>query len=347
MKRYLSSFIYHIPVLKKECSLYLNIKLNGLYIDCTLGGGGHTLDILKQGGKVIGIDQDIDSIKLIENNQIFQEFILKKQLELKHDNFQNIVDIFNNSYFKKDLNINQVDGILLDLGVSSHQIDSLQRGFTYKHDISPLDMRMFQDNSSNTDSITAYDLINNLSVEELANIFYKYGEERRSRQIATEIISFRPHKTAGTVRECIERVTRPQDQIKTLSRCFQALRIVVNNELECLEKVLKDCHKIVKVGGRLVVLSYHSLEDRQIKQLLQPKQIKQSKQKRNKRSDSESENENENNEIESNNDNNNNSSNDNQIFWKPIFKGVIQPSYQEIQQNSRSRSAKLRVGERI
>lgn len=346
-----------------ECCHYLNIHSNHLYLDCTLGGGGHTLAILQHGGRVIAIDQDSDSIHKIKSDPRFLPYLQQNHLEIYQTNFSFLKEIILNSKLCLEINSQlssssppatataaspsaAVHGVIFDLGISSYQIDNISRGFTYRSDESPLDMRMSkqeQSLQSNNKQLTASDLVNQLSTQELANLLYTYGEERRSRQIATAIVSTRPHYMSSTLRAAIESVTRPVDHIKTLSRCYQALRIVVNHEIDSLQNALQSLHEVVHPSGRLVVLSYHSLEDRIIKKFLQKKRRKQRQTKYQSFGADEEEDE----EGEGEEDGERSPLEESSVHWKAVENGVIKPSREEIQRNNRARSAKLRVGERV
>lgn len=247
----------HISVLLNESVDALNIKKDGIYADGTLGGGGHSekiLERLSNGGLLIGIDQDAEAI-----------CAAKKRLEkftnviYENTNFKNIKDILIRN------SIENIDGAVLDLGVSSYQLDNADRGFSYIAD-SRLDMRM--DLSSELD---AYKVVNTYSEENLAKIFFEYGEEKFSRRIAAEIVKTRGEKPIETTLELSELVKKciPQKTVKKGShpakRVFQAIRIEVNGELAILEGALNDFFDVLKPGGRLAVISFHSLEDRIVK----------------------------------------------------------------------------------
>jgi len=247
----------HISVLLNESVDALNIKKDGIYADGTLGGGGHSekiLERLSNGGLLIGIDQDAEAI-----------CAAKKRLEkftnviYENTNFKNIKDILIRN------SIENIDGAVLDLGVSSYQLDNADRGFSYIAD-SRLDMRM--DLSSELD---AYKVVNTYSEENLAKIFFEYGEEKFSRRIASQIVKTRGEKPIETTLELSELVKKciPQKTVKKGShpakRVFQAIRIEVNGELAILEGALNDFFDVLKPGGRLAVISFHSLEDRIVK----------------------------------------------------------------------------------
>lgn len=304
---------YHIPVLLNECCDYLSIKRDGLYVDCTLGGGGHTKEIIKRGGRVIGLDQDPDSIA--KTSRELAEYISTERLEIIQTNFRFIEQAVSSA---KLAHGQPVDGILMDLGISSHQIDEPSRGFAFGAD-GPLDMRMGQGVTANGDAgeFTAATIVNDWTVEDIADTLYHFGEETRSRQIAREIVLARPIRTTGELEKVISRVTSWKQRSKTLAKCFQALRICVNDEMGALDEALMSAHKCLRPGGRLVVISYHSLEDRRVKRLFKTGSV-------------------------DGDDDSGSSSGP----WNPLFKRAKPPTDEEIERNRRARSAKLRVAER-
>ena len=285
----------HIPIMIEEVTQFLQISATGTYIDCTVGYGGHARHILERlssNGKLIGIDKDEEAIKFC-----------KKSLS----NYNN-VQLFHNSYHKiKDIlsisRIQKVDGMLLDLGLSSAQLDSKSRGFSYKID-SELDMRF-----DLKQKIKANDLLNIKSKKFIADIIYKYSDERRSRAIADNILKMRPIKNVFELVESIRRSTPPKNRNKTLARVFQAIRILVNNELNILENFLLEFCSQLTIGGRIVFISFHSLEDRLVKRALKDLSLKKK--------------------------------------IKILTKKPLYPSQEENNSNRRSRSAKLRAAERI
>ena len=285
----------HIPVMLMESLENLKIKKNGVYVDGTLGLGGHSEIILQQidSGLLIGIDRDKDSISLS-----------KKRLS-SNDNFK----LFNDSYqnlniILEELKIQAVDGILLDLGLSSYQLEDNKRGFSHKYE-SSLDMR-FDKNSAD---FTAEDIIQRNELEELTRIFKEYGEERHAYKIAKKIKDLKGEISVLSITSIVDKVTPYKYRLKTYSRIFQALRIAANNELVHLSRFLDDFINLLNPGGRIVIISYHSVEDRIVKHKL--KELKHKK------------------EIEL-------------IYKKPLI-----PSKEEVSINKRSRSAKMRVGEKI
>lgn len=245
----------HIPVLLNECIEGLKIKPNGIYVDGTLGGAGHSKEILKKlskNGRLIGIDRDTTALKAAKER--LKEFQNVIYVHNNHDNIKEVLD---------DLGIEKVDGILLDLGVSSYQLDEETRGFSYIKN-SKLDMRMDE-----TQELSAYDVINFYSEERLANIIYEYGEEKFSRQIARKICEIRKNKEIETTNELADIVKQVVPFNKKgghpAKKTFQAIRIEVNNELKPLYDTIVNSIKVLKPGGRLCVITFHSLEDRLVK----------------------------------------------------------------------------------
>lgn len=245
---------YHVPVLLNEVLAGLNLKNNSTYVDGTLGGAGHSTKILEAGDNIKLITFDRDSEAINYSRAKLERF--NGRVTFVNQNYKTIVNYLNN------LNI-KIDGVLLDLGVSSHQLDETKRGFSYMQD-SPLDMRMSQ-----SDKLTAEIIVNEYSKEQLANIIYNYGEERLSRQIADEIIKSRPLKTTYELKEavlrCANRFNRKEAQ-SCVQRVFQAIRIEVNDELTGLYDLIVSLPSVVNKGGRIAIISFHSLEDRIVKQ---------------------------------------------------------------------------------
>ena len=301
---------FHIPVLTKEILNYLNLKKGGVYIDCTVGGGGHSKAILEKiypHGLLIGIDQDIEAINAAKEE-------LKTYLDkvtLIKGNFKNLEKIL------PDIKIKTVSGIIFDLGVSFHQLKEKERGFSFKED-SHLDMRMDLNQEFN-----AYILINSYSENDLVEIFEKYGEERFSKRIARLITIERKKERINTTKQLADLVIRSLPRTKKrhswkihpATRIFQAIRIEVNQELKALEKGLSQAIRVLEDKGRICVISYHSLEDRIVKH--QFKEIeREGKDKGN-------------------------------YGLKIITKKPISPSSEEVEGNPKARSAKLRVAEKI
>ena len=247
---------YHTPVMLQQCINFIAPKPGGIYVDATIGGGGHSLGLLQSCPDIhlIGFDQDSEALQ--EAQQTL--FPYQDRVEFIQANF---------SRLRTELAFRQIktiNGILFDLGVSSHQLETPERGFSFELD-APLDMRMAQDSE-----LTAETVLNELSQRELTKIFRDYGEELNASRIATKIVKVRekhPLKTTGDLVKVIESVAGKgtKASLKTKVRIFQALRIYINNELEILEQALKDAINILQPGGRIVVLSYHSLEDRIVK----------------------------------------------------------------------------------
>ena len=246
----------HKPVMLTECIEGLNIKPDGIYVDGTLGGAGHSKEIVKRlsdKGLLIGIDRDEDA--LCAANQKLRDYFNVKYIHDNHDNIKKILE---------NLNIEKVDGILLDLGVSSYQLDEKNRGFSYLGE-NKLDMRM-----DKSQDLTAETVINTYSEEKLANIIYEYGEEKFSRQIAKSICIEREKSPIQTTKQLVEIIEKsiPKSKQKDghpAKRTFQAIRIEVNNEIKPLYDTVKDCIECLKEGGRLCIITFHSLEDRAVK----------------------------------------------------------------------------------
>jgi 16S rRNA (cytosine1402-N4)-methyltransferase len=295
---------YHDPVLLFESVDGLNIKPDGIYVDVTFGGGGHSTEILKRldaNGRLFAFDQDEDALK----NEIQDE-----RFVLINENFRFI------SRFLRFHGVKKVDGILADLGVSSHQFDSADRGFSTRFD-AELDMRM---NAS--DTVSAFEVVNKYSEEELSQVLYQYGELRNSRALAKEIVQARneaPVRTSFQLKEVLKRFLPKPKEHKILAQIFQAIRIEVNQEMQVLKEFLLQTPDLLNVGGRLSVISYHSLEDRLVKRYMQFGLFKGEPEK----------------------DFYGNVS----VPFKKVGK-LILPSTDEIKKNNRSRSAKLRIAEK-
>ena len=285
----------HLPIMVKEVIQYLQVYKNGTYIDCTIGYGGHARHILERlssNGKLIGIDKDEEAVEFCKKS-----LSTYSNVQLFQNSYHNIKNILSVSKTKR------VDGMLLDLGLSSAQLNSKTRGFSYKVD-SDLDMRF-----DSKQELKANDVLNIKSKNELADIIFKYSDERRSRAIADNILKMRPIKNVSELVEAIRKSTPPKKRNKTLARVFQALRIVVNNELSILKNFLLDFCSELSVGGRIVFISFHSLEDRLVKRALKDLSL--------------------------------------QKKIKILTKKPLRPSQKENYSNKRSRSAKLRAAERI
>lgn len=297
---------YHVPVLLQESIDGLDIKSDGIYVDVTFGGGGHSREILSRLGKkghLYSFDQDADAEKNILSDERFT-FV--------RSNFRYLRNWM--QYYQ----VEGIDGLLADLGVSSHHFDDETRGFSFRFD-APLDMRM-----NKRAGKTAADIINEYDEEKLANVFYLYGEMKNSRRIAAAIIASRQQKRIETTADllaAIEKLIRTDKEKKDLARLFQALRIEVNHEMDALRDLLNGASKILKKGGRLSVITYHSLEDRIVKNIMKAGNVEGK--------------------VE-------------QDFFgritspfRLVNNKVITPGDDEILNNPRSRSAKLRIAERI
>ena len=246
----------HKPVMLEECIEGLNIKPDGIYVDGTLGGAGHSLEIVKKlsdKGTLIGIDRDEDALNAAKNK--LKEFSNVKYIHDNHDNIKSILE---------NLEIDKVDGILLDLGVSSYQLDERNRGFSYLGE-NELDMRM-----DKSQKLTAKTIVNTYEEEELSNIIYEYGEERFSRRIAKNICEERKYKEIETTKQLVDIIEKSIPKSKQhdghpAKRTFQAIRIEVNNEIKPLYETIKNSIECLNKGGRLCVITFHSLEDRAVK----------------------------------------------------------------------------------
>ena len=295
---------YHVPVLLNESIEGLNINPKGIYIDATFGGGGHSIAILKKldGGHLFGFDQDADAKQNAPQSE---------QFTFVYHNFAYVKN------FMQFFEVGQVDGILADLGVSSHHFDEAERGFSFRFD-GPLDMRM--DRSVKK---SAANVVNEYDEQQLTDVFKNYGEIANARRLAQEIISRRsiaPIRTTEELKQIGQRFCNPQTESKYLSQIFQALRIEVNNEMQALKDFLQGGLEILKPKGRFVVITYHSLEDRLVKNFFKTGNIEGKME---------------------------------QDFYgnvrtpfTAISKKVIVPSDEEIKENNRARSAKLRIVEK-
>lgn len=246
----------HYSVMLEESLDLLDIKKDGVYVDCTLGGAGHTKRLLQrlgEGGKVIGIDRDADAI---ENASLT---VNDGRFVAVHSNFGRLEEILD------ELGVEEIDGVIMDLGVSSYQLDTEERGFSYSTD-APLDMRM-----DRGQKLDASEVLNAYSVSELKRVFYEYGEERYSGRIAERIVEAREKEAIGTTGRLFEIVSNAvhgskADKLSSVKRIFQAVRIEVNGELEVISTAIESAVRRLKKGGRISVISFHSLEDRIVKQ---------------------------------------------------------------------------------
>ena len=301
-----NNMVYHIPVLLKESVDGLDINPNGVYVDVTFGGGGHSREILSRlgdNGHLFSFDQDADAENYIVDDPRFT-FV--------HSNFRWL------SNWMRYYDIEHIDGLLADLGVSSHHFDDAERGFSFRYD-APLDMRMNREGGK-----TAADIVNDDTEEHLADIFYLYGELRRSRQIAAAIVKARQRKPILTTQDFLQVVDplfRREKEKKDMARLFQALRIEVNHEMQALSEMLTSATRLLAKGGRLSVITYHSLEDRMVKNIMKSGNV--------------------NGKVE-----------EDPVYGRKaspydlVNNKVIVPSDEEVERNPRSRSAKLRIAEK-
>ena len=295
--------VYHIPALLDEVLAGLAIKSDGTYVDVTFGGGGHSRGIMQHlgpKGHLIGFDQDMDA---------WENRLDDARFTFAHGNFAYLKN------FLRYYGVPRVDGILADLGVSFHHFDAVERGFTFRAD-APLDMRM-----NRNASFTAQGLLNTYGEEQLAQVLYLYGELRQSRRLAAAIIKARPLSTTGELVAAVKPLLKPSQEKKELSMVFQALRIEVNGELDALRKLLNQSIEVLNPGGRLAIITYHSLEDRLVKNFMRTGNVEGRQEK--------------------------------DFFgrvntpWRVLTGKVITPSEEEVQRNPRSRSAKLRIAELV
>lgn len=296
---------YHLPVLLRESIDGLDIKPGGIYVDATFGGGGHSREILSRigNGKLLAFDQDKDVLDNLPDD---------KRLIFVQHNFR----FLNN--FLRYYEIDKIDGLLADLGVSSHHFDSANRGFSFRFD-APIDMRMNQDSE-----FSARELLNTYSEEQLARVLFEYGEFRNSRQIAKQIVNYRRNETIDDTRDLVEAIGDKlprQGENQFLAKIYQAIRIEVNHEIDYLKELLSQTVDCLKPGGRLVVISYHSLEDRIVKNFIKSGTF----------------------EEEQGIDLYGNK----KMIFRPVNKKVIVPGDEEIKTNNRARSAKLRIAEKL
>lgn len=296
--------VYHIPALLEECIAGLNIHPGGTYVDATFGGGGHSRAIiaaLDKHGKLFSFDQDMDA---------YANRISDTRFTFVHSNFRYLAN------FMRYYEAGAVDGILADLGVSFHHFDTPERGFSFRAD-APLDMRMNQ--SSEKDART---VLNTYSDEHLIRILRTYGDLRRPAPIVKAILNARSKSeinTTGELLEILAPAINPRQEKKELAQVFQALRIEVNGEMQALEEFLLATEKVIRPGGRLVILTYHSLEDRMVKNFMRTGNVEGNVQK--------------------------DFFGRNLCPWKPVGKQPVSPTPEEVERNPRSRSARLRIAE--
>lgn len=297
--------VYHIPALLNESIDGLNIRPDGIYVDVTFGGGGHSMEILKRlkTGKLIAFDQDEDAAANVPADDRF--LFLDQNFRFLKNNL-----LFNN--------IDSIDGLIADLGVSFHQFDEPDRGFTFRQD-APLDMRM-----NKSGKVTAAQLLNSLEEVALADIFYRFGELQNSRRIAREIVFSRNKKPLSSVNDMIDAIGKLapfRQEHKFYARVFQALRIAVNNEIDYLKEMLLQALEMLNPGGRLVAITYHSLEDRIVKDFMKSGNFEGEEKK----------------DFYGNIE----------TPFRIINKKGTTPGDEEIANNNRARSARLRIAEKI
>ena len=297
--------IYHLPALLNESIAGLNLRPEGIYVDVTFGGGGHSRAILEKltTGRLIAFDQDADAAANVINDE---------RLTLLNQNFRYL----NNNL--RYIGINVIDGLIADLGVSFHQFDEQERGFSFRGDAA-LDMRM-----NRQAPVTAADILRTCDEEKLADIFYNYGELTTSRKLAAAIVKARavkPVTTVGDLTAALSGLVPPREENKFWARLFQSLRIEVNSELDALKEMLTQALQVLKPGGRMAVITYHSLEDRLVKNFFRAGNF----------------------EGESEKDFYGNVS----TPLRTVNRKVIVPSEEEIRNNSRARSSRLRIAEKI
>jgi S-adenosyl-methyltransferase MraW len=303
----MESEVYHIPALLSETIEALQVRPDGVYVDATFGGGGHSMAIMERlslSGHLYSFDQDDEAVSRAPKDERFT---------IVYSNFRFLRN------FMRYYGVESVDGVLGDLGVSFHHFDAAERGFSFRQD-APLDMRMNRHGAR-----TAADLLATLSEEELANVLYLYGELKQSRRMASAIVKSReagkPVHTTGELLELIKPIINPRQEKKELAMVFQALRIAVNGELTALEEFLMQACELLKPGGRLAIITYHSLEDRLVKNFMRSGNIRG--------------------EVEKD------------FFGrsasplKMLGSKPIVPSAEEVERNPRSRSAKLRVAVKL
>ena len=297
---------YHVPVMLRQTLEALNVKPDGIYVDVTFGGGGHSRAILERlgpQGRLFAFDQDADAAANVPQDEPRMTFVMSNFRYLKQ--------------WLRYYDVDRVDGVLADLGVSSHHFDEAERGFSFRED-GPLDMRM-----NRKARLTAADVVNQYEAEQLANVFYYYGELRQARSLAAVVAKRReqqPLTTVGELMETVSPVLGHQREKKDLARVYQALRIEVNHEMDALRDMLKSATQLLRSGGRISIITYHSLEDRIVKNVMKS---------------------------------GNADGKTIQDFYGRInspfrlINKITTPCDEELQRNPRSRSAKLRIAEKI
>lgn len=296
--------VYHIPAMLTECMAGLAIKPGGTYVDATFGGGGHSraiMEALGEGGRLYSFDQDMDA---------YSNRIADTRFTFVHSNFRYLAN------FMRYYEAGQVDGILADLGVSFHHFDTPERGFSFRND-APLDMRMNQ-----RAPLTAREVLNTYSDESLSRILRTYGDIKRPNPIVKAVLAARAKEeivTTGQLQQAISPAINPKQEKKELAQVFQALRIEVNGEMQALSDFLESTMRVLRPGGRLVVLTYHSLEDRMVKNFMRSGNVEGEVQK--------------------------DFFGRNLCPWNTVGRQPVSPDPSEVERNPRARSARLRVAE--
>lgn len=296
--------VYHIPAMLTECMAGLDIRPGGTYVDATFGGGGHSraiMEALGENGRLYSFDQDMDA---------YANRIADTRFTFVHSNFRYLAN------FMRYYEAGQVDGILADLGVSFHHFDTPERGFSFRND-APLDMRMNQNAP-----LTAREVLNTYSDEHLSRLLRTYGDLKRPNPVVKAILAARAHEEIGTTGQLLQAISpaiNPKQEKKELAQVFQALRIEVNGEIQALSDFLESTMRVLRPGGRLVVLTYHSLEDRMVKNFMRSGNVEGEVQK--------------------------DFFGRNLCPWRTVGKQPISPSPTEVERNPRARSARLRVAE--
>lgn len=296
--------VYHIPAMLTECMAGLDIRPGGTYVDATFGGGGHSraiMEALDEKGRLYSFDQDMDA---------YANRIADTRFTFVHSNFRYLAN------FMRYYEAGQVDGILADLGVSFHHFDTPERGFSFRND-APLDMRMNQNAP-----LTAREVLNTYSDEHLSRILRTYGDLKRPNPVVKAILGARANEEIGTTGQLLQAISpaiNPKQEKKELAQVFQALRIEVNGEMQALSDFLESTMRVLRPGGRLVVLTYHSLEDRMVKNFMRSGNVEGEVQK--------------------------DFFGRNLCPWKAVGKQPVSPDTSEVERNPRARSARLRVAE--
>jgi 16S rRNA (cytosine1402-N4)-methyltransferase len=301
---------YHVPVMLAETLAGLAIKPDGTYLDATAGGGGHSaaiLDKLNESGRLLAIDRDDQALNVISERFVDESRITFHKLNFGDIGFDELV----RSWMP-------IDGVLFDFGLSSHQIDDAGRGFSFMQ-AGPLDMRMDQ-----SQTLTAAEVVNDYDERSLVRLLKEFGEEPRAKRVAAELITRRPISTTDALSGAIEAIADPRERVKTLARVYQAIRIEVNGELAAINRALEAVYGLLGIGGRLVVLSYHSLEDRRAKRFLRKMAGEGGDRFSVMPWDTEQ-----------------------QVKMRAMPRKAVTATQEEISRNSRARSARLRIAEKV